>query len=69
MIVKLKMKTSIKNFQQHPYHLVDPRPWPLVASVAACTMLSGAVLWFHGYNGGGTTLIFGMFGILFVMFS
>ena len=63
------MKTSIKNFQQHPYHLVDPRPWPLVASVAACTMLSGAVLWFHGYNGGGTTLIFGMFGILFVMFS
>jgi hypothetical protein len=63
------MRASVKNFQQHPYHLVDPSPWPLVASIAACTILSGAVIWFHGYNGGGLTLIFGIFGVVFVIFS
>jgi len=56
------------NYQKHPFHLVDPRPWPLVASTAAATMLRGAVMWFHGYNGGGATLMFGMCGIVMSMF-
>lgn len=34
----------MKNYQKHPFHLVDPRPWPLVASTAAATMLRGAVM-------------------------
>ena len=63
------MATSVKNYQQHPFHLVDPRPWPLVASIGAGTMLSGGVMWFHGYNGGGITLIFGMASVLFVMYA
>jgi heme/copper-type cytochrome/quinol oxidase subunit 3 len=63
------MATSVKNYQQHPFHLVDPRPWPLVAAIGAGTMLSGGVMWFHGYNGGGITLIFGMASVLFVMYA
>jgi len=58
-----------KNFQQHPFHLVDPRPWPLVASIGAGTILSGAVIWFHGYNGGGFNIFFGVFGIFFVIYT
>jgi cytochrome c oxidase subunit 3 len=32
----------------HDYHLVDPSPWPLVASAAAAVMLTGAVVWMKG---------------------
>ncbi len=33
--------------KNHDYHIVDPSPWPLLASVGALMLLSGAVLYFH----------------------
>ncbi|MEO1015055.1 MAG: cytochrome c oxidase subunit 3 [Pseudomonadota bacterium] len=30
---------------KHDYHLVNPSPWPLVGSLAAATMMIGAVTW------------------------
>lgn len=36
----------IKN---HPFHLVDSRPWPITGSIGAITITSGIVMWFH-YN-------------------
>ncbi|MFM9829363.1 MAG: cytochrome c oxidase subunit 3 [Sphingomonas sp.] len=32
---------------KHPYHLVDPSPWPLLAAFAAATMLFGIIMWAH----------------------
>lgn len=34
----------------HPFHLVDYRPWPLTASIGAITIVSGIVKWFHQYD-------------------
>ncbi|WP_458095808.1 cytochrome c oxidase subunit 3 [Roseomonas sp. WA12] len=34
---------------KHPYHLVDPSPWPLISSFSAGALLFGIVLWSH-YN-------------------
>ncbi|MBF0392560.1 MAG: cytochrome c oxidase subunit 3 [Alphaproteobacteria bacterium] len=34
--------------QQHPYHLVDPSPWPALGSLAAFLAAFGAVRWWHG---------------------
>nr|YP_011010243.1 cytochrome c oxidase subunit 3 [Halobates nereis]WPW46832.1 cytochrome c oxidase subunit 3 [Halobates nereis]WPW47066.1 cytochrome c oxidase subunit 3 [Halobates nereis] len=34
----------------HPFHLVDPSPWPLTGSIGAMTMTSGMVMWFHMKN-------------------
>ena len=31
----------------HPYHLVNPSPWPLLASIVAGLMTGGAVLYMH----------------------
>lgn len=31
----------------HPYHLVEKRPWPLTASLGALTIVRGLVKWFH----------------------
>jgi len=54
--------------QQHPYHLVDPSPWPLTASLGALGLTSGLVMWFHAYVGGGELLTFGLIGVLFTMY-
>src|SRR6266699_3863998 len=35
---------------KHPYHLVDPSPWPIVGSIAAGSLATGAVLFMHGYG-------------------
>lgn len=34
----------------HPFHLVDYRPWPLIASIGVITTVTGLVKWFHQYN-------------------
>nr|AWN56376.1 cytochrome c oxidase subunit 3 [Scaptocoris castanea] len=33
--------------KNHPYHLVDYSPWPLLSSIGMMTLTSGMVLWFH----------------------
>jgi cytochrome c oxidase subunit 3 len=57
-----------KNYQKHPYHLVDPSPWPLVSAIGGFTMLSGGAIWFHNFSGGGFTLIFGQIIVVFCMY-
>ena len=34
----------------HPFHLVDFRPWPLTGAIGALTIVSGLVKWFHQYD-------------------
>ncbi|MGE5475973.1 MAG: cytochrome c oxidase subunit 3 [Bacteroidales bacterium] len=34
----------------HPYHLVEPSPWPLAGAVAAFVTATGAVTYFHDRN-------------------
>nr|QVT11304.1 cytochrome c oxidase subunit 3 [Eleutheronema rhadinum] len=31
----------------HPYHMVDPSPWPLTGAIAALLVTSGLAIWFH----------------------
>ncbi len=33
--------------QKHPYHLVDPSPWPLITSLSVLLMAWGAILFMH----------------------
>ena len=30
--------------QRHPYHLVDPSPWPLIGSISALLLTTGGVM-------------------------
>ena len=34
----------------HPYHLVDPSPWPLVGGVSAFILAFGAITYFHDHG-------------------
>ena len=38
--------------QKHPYHLVDPSPWPIVGSIAALMLFGGTVMFMHEIAGG-----------------
>jgi len=51
---------------KHPYHLVDPSPWPIVGAGVAGLLAGGAVLFMHGY--GWEVMVLGFLGVLGVMF-
>nr|YP_005090289.1 cytochrome c oxidase subunit III [Heterosigma akashiwo]ACS27109.1 cytochrome c oxidase subunit III [Heterosigma akashiwo]ACS27148.1 cytochrome c oxidase subunit III [Heterosigma akashiwo]AOR08484.1 cytochrome c oxidase subunit 3 [Heterosigma akashiwo]AOT84817.1 cytochrome c oxidase subunit 3 [Heterosigma akashiwo]AOT84859.1 cytochrome c oxidase subunit 3 [Heterosigma akashiwo] len=57
-----------KNQQKHPFHLVDPSPWPFVAAIGAFSSTFGGVMYMHLYQGGGFLLSSGIFTILYVMY-
>ena len=64
-------KLSSLNFikTKHSWHLVDPSPWPLIASIAAFTLTSGGVLYMHNFLNGGNLLLTGFILLLYVMFT
>jgi hypothetical protein len=43
-------KNVILKIQAHPFHLVEPSPWPLAASLALLILTITAVLNFHGWT-------------------
>jgi len=43
---------------RQPFHLVEPRPWPLTSAIGAFLLTTGLACWFHGY--GTTCLIIGL---------
>jgi cytochrome c oxidase subunit 3 len=56
---------------KHDYHLVNPSPWPLVGSIAACVMAVGGVIAMRGLfglpKGDLTVLLAGFAGVLLTM--
>lgn len=54
---------------RHSFHLVDPSPWPLVASLGAFMMTTGGVCYMHNFLGGGQLLLTGFSIILYVMYT
>lgn len=40
------------NFQDHPYHLVSPSPWPLYSSISLLALTSSAALSMHNFSNG-----------------
>jgi len=51
----------------HPWHLVDPSPWPYVGAMGAFGMTIGAVMYFHSYKGGSLLLFFSFIIVILVM--
>lgn len=40
-------KQPYQVIQNHPYHLVDPSPWPLASSMSVLVLAVGAILFMH----------------------
>nr|QNG56241.1 cytochrome c oxidase subunit III [Platisus obscurus] len=53
--------------KNHPYHLVDVSPWPILGSLGAMTFLMGLIKWFHMYKN--DLLFLGLLIMLLVMYQ
>jgi cytochrome c oxidase subunit 3 len=51
----------------HPYHMVEPSPWPLVGAGSALLLTLGAVMWMHDTTPGGWIMLLGFIGIAYTM--
>ncbi|MGH7088409.1 MAG: cytochrome c oxidase subunit 3, partial [Stellaceae bacterium] len=51
---------------KHPYHLVDPSPWPILGAIAAGIAFGGGVMFLHGRTT--WVLVLGILCILAIMF-
>jgi hypothetical protein len=70
ILVNMKNKIRFKYLKtKHSWHLVDPSPWPLVASLGAFFMTSGTVLYMNKFLGGGQLAVIGFFVLLYVMYT
>jgi cytochrome c oxidase subunit 3 len=52
----------------HQFHLVDPSPWPLLASLGGFLLTTGLVSYMHKFLGGWTLFLNGFVVILYVMY-
>nr|YP_003204869.1 cytochrome c oxidase subunit III [Rhopaea magnicornis]ACO92569.1 cytochrome c oxidase subunit III [Rhopaea magnicornis] len=40
----------MSSHKNHPYHLVDVSPWPILGALGAMITMIGLIKWFHFYN-------------------
>nr|QVM79210.1 cytochrome c oxidase subunit III [Pyrrhidium sanguineum] len=40
----------MKTHSNHPFHLVDVSPWPLLGALGALNLMLGLIKWFHLFN-------------------
>nr|AYR05275.1 cytochrome c oxidase subunit 3 [Coleoptera sp. ACP-2013] len=51
----------------HPYHLVNPSPWPLIGSLSALITMAGLIKWFHLFSN--NLLMIGIISMIMVMYQ
>lgn len=59
-----KKEKKMCTIQKHPYHLVDPSPWPIVSAISCLVTAIGAAMFMHSYEFGNQILIFGLFMVI-----
>ncbi len=65
---KIKIEPIMSVSQKHPYHLVDPSPWPFLGSLRALANTIGGDICIHSFAKTGTLLNLGLGMILYTMF-
>jgi len=56
-----------RNNKIHPFHLVDPSPWPMFSGLSALMLTFGFVMYMHGYNKGFFLFSWGFFMTVVIM--
>jgi cytochrome c oxidase subunit 3 len=64
--VDTSLATEAPSPHKHPYHLVDPSPWPLVGAFAGGCLLLGIIL--NSHYGNRWVFFLGLAGVLITMF-
>lgn len=64
-----KITQNTNNTQKHPYHLVDPSPWPFIISFGLFFLTFGSAMYFHGYIGSNLLILTGFVMVLLTMYT
>ena len=67
-LILIFIKKMSKSQQYHPFHLVDPSPWPFFGSMSLLVTTVSAVMYMHSYELGEELLPVGILLVLFTMF-
>nr|AVX29559.1 cytochrome oxidase subunit 3 [Gonioctena intermedia] len=57
----------MSSHKNHPFHLVDVSPWPILSSFSAMITMMGLIKWFHLYNH--NLLLLGLLTIMLIMYQ
>jgi heme/copper-type cytochrome/quinol oxidase subunit 3 len=60
---------KINNKYLHPFHLVDPSPWPILTAFSALITVCGLVAFFHGHPQGTFILKRGFLLLVYLSFN
>jgi len=63
-MIKTPINITTNRNQLHPFHIVDPSPWPLLTSLGAFFTLFGFALYMHFYQNGFFLFILGLLILL-----
>jgi cytochrome c oxidase subunit 3 len=55
--------------QDHPFHLVNPSPWPVLASTGLLALVFGMAMFMHEKTGGAVVALAGLALVLYTMFG
>lgn len=53
-------KINLSQYQSHPFHLVEPSPWPILVSFSLLSLTTGAVMYMQGHQYGNLLLTLGL---------
>lgn len=55
------------NFQNHPFHLVSPSPWPIYTSLSLFILTTSTVLFMHGFQGFEYLVLISILNVIYSM--
>ena len=64
----LLKNSNIKNSEQHPFHMVNFSPWPIMTSVSLLCLTLNFVSFFHYYKSGSTHFTLSLLIVCFFLF-
>jgi len=59
-IIKNNSINTLRKLLPHPFHLVDPSPWPIITGLATFGTAVGNVLYFQGFLNGGSLVTYNL---------
>ncbi|MFO0388269.1 MAG: cytochrome c oxidase subunit 3 [Alphaproteobacteria bacterium] len=59
----------MSHHQDHPYHLVNPSPWPILSSLALFLLTLGMAMFMHKHSIGGIVALAGLALMLYCMYG
>ena len=51
----------------HPYHLVEPSPWPVAGALSALVLVTGGLLYMHDYPAGVWIMLLAVLGLAYTL--